>query len=279
MESLEEQLKDETLDHETRAQIGEELNRIGDTRAGVGLRPDGLPDIAWCRVDVSAEKRLFRNERGQVYGEFVLKPFSIAKYPVTYQQFRTFHESPDGFNNEQWWEGLTEKYRQQEILDQRSLFDNHPRDSVSWYQAVAFARWLDAKYAGEMPSTEIRLPLEWEWQWAAQGYDERSYPWGKPDQHFANTRECRLGRTTAVGVYPQGQAWCGALDMSGNVWEWCLNEYGTPTHAAYEGHNSRVLRGGSFVDVAEWAVCGSRFNDLPNRRLDYFGFRVVRVTR
>lgn len=63
-----------------------------------------------------AEKRLFRNEHGQVYGEFVLKPFSIAKSPVTYQQFRAFHESPDGFNNEQWWEGLTEKYRQQEIL-------------------------------------------------------------------------------------------------------------------------------------------------------------------
>jgi hypothetical protein len=161
VESLEAQLKDENLDHETRAQIGEELNRIGDTRAGVGLHPDGLPDIAWCRVDVPAEKRLFRNERGQVYGEFVLKPFSIAKYPVTYQQFRAFQEFPDGFNNKQWWNGLTKKYCQQEIPDQRSPFDNHPRDSGSWYQAVAFARWLNTKYAGEMPNTEIRLPLEW----------------------------------------------------------------------------------------------------------------------
>lgn len=65
--------------------------------------------------------------------------------------------------------------------------------------------------------------------------------------------------------------------MSGNVWEWCLNEYKTPAHTGCEGHNPRVLRGGSFVDVCDWAVCGSRFNDLPNRRLDYFGFRVVRA--
>jgi len=281
---LEDQLKDDTLAHEARAQIGERLHQIGDTRAGVGLRADGLPDIAWCVVGVPQGRRIsFRNERGELYGEFALEPYYIARYPITFRQFQAFIEAPDGFDTDAWWDGLPEAYRKQAVLAQRSAFDNHPRDTVSWIQAVAFTRWLNARCRGERLGPDavvgedivIRLPLEWEWQWAAQGPDHRTYPWGTWDPRFANTREARLGRTTAVGMYPQGAAWCGALDMSGNVWEWCLNEYKYPDRISFDSHNSRVLRGGAFVDVADWAVCASRFNDLPNRRLDYFGFRVA----
>lgn len=290
LDDLEAKLNDLTLDHETRADIGQQLNAMGDTRPGVGLRPDGLPDIAWCAVDVPTElrgvKQAFKNERGEIYGEYDLGgPFFIARYPVTYAQFGAFVDAPDGWTDARWWDGMTPQYQRQPIFPQRTQLDNHPREAVSWYQAVAFGRWLNAKCAGEQVGSlvighdlEIRLPLEWEWQYAAQGADGRTYPWGDVwDGRFANTREARLGVTTAVGMVPQGASWCGALDMSGGLWEWCLNEYKTPDQVSFDSYVSRILRGGSFVDIPEYAVCGSRFNDLPNRRLDYYGFRVACV--
>jgi formylglycine-generating enzyme required for sulfatase activity len=245
---------------------------MGDARLGVGLRLDGLPDIAWRYVDVPPHlrgvKAPFKNERGQVYGEFALEPFYIATYPVTYKQFQAFTDAAHGFGNDGWWQGLTEQYHKQEVLEQRTPFDNHPRDSVSWYQCVAYTRWLNAKYKGETltnpgnssarcivgENAEIRLPLEWEWQWAAQGNDGRDYPWGDWDGRFTNTRECRLSRTTAVGMYPQGASWCGALDMRGSLWEWCLNEQepAIRTVAAQQlGTARRVAR-----RCSDWAVCG-----------------------
>jgi formylglycine-generating enzyme required for sulfatase activity len=300
---LEEDLYDEMLSHEARAEIGRRMNALGDVRPGVGLRQGKLPDIDWCAVPVgparTTEARTFRNERGEIYGQFRLEEFYIAKYPVTFRQFQAFVDAKDGLGQDAWWEGLTPEYRKQSVLGQRALFDNHPRDGVSWYQAVAFARWLNFKCAGETltapggdgsppmiigQDAEIRLPTEWEWQYAAQGEDAageavRKYPWGAWDGRRANTREARLGGTTAVGMYPHGAAWCWALDMSGNLWEWCLNEYQHPDQAGVGGHPARVLRGGAFIDAAEWAACAERFNDLPNRRLDYFGFRVVCVRK
>lgn len=282
-------LRGTTLDHQARVQIGQRLHEMGDSRPGVGLLPDGRPEINWCPVNVPVDPVSFQNEHARVFGGFGLQPYYIARYLVTYRQFKAFLDAPDGFDNDAWWQHLTPRYQKQGVLEQRNPADNCPRDTVSWYQAVAFARWLNALYTGEEllspgggpqrlvigQNAEIRLPFEWEWQWAAQGNFNHAYPWGAWADGVANTREARLGQTTAVGMYPHGASWCGALDMSGNVWEWCLNDYRNPSYGQYEGHNSRVLRGGSFADVAEWAVCGSRFNDLPNRRLDYFGFRVV----
>ena len=54
-------------------------------------------------------------------------------------------KDPDGFNNDEWWQGLTEKYRKQKLDEQNIKFSNNPRESVSWYQCVAFTRWLNAR--------------------------------------------------------------------------------------------------------------------------------------
>ena len=65
----------------------------GDTRRGMGLRSDGLPDIAWCDVpsgDVFLEQR-----RENVH----VNSFQIAKYPVTWSQYRAFLEASDGHHN------------------------------------------------------------------------------------------------------------------------------------------------------------------------------------
>ena len=267
------QLNDPALSHEERQRIGQQLDEIGDARPGVGVDANGLPDIAWCKVDAPDEPITFKDQFGVVFGDFTLKPFFIARYPVTVTQFAAFMGAEDGFANPVWWADMTERYRQQEVLPQRQPGRNVPRDGVSWYQAVAFARWLDSHSQG----ISTRLPHESEWQWAAQGRAAIEYPWGAWDGRLANTRASRLASSTAVGLYPAGASWCGALDMSGGVWEWCLNEYRSPQTVSYDSYLSRVLRGGSFADHHEWAVCASRFNDLPNRRLDYFGFRLVCV--
>ena len=277
-------LNNPNLTHDTRLKMGQQLDENGDSRPGVGLNADGLPDIAWCFVETPDEAVTFKDQFGVVFGDFRLKPFYIARYPVTVAQFAAF--MADNFANPAWWHGMTERYHNQEVLAQRAAGQNVPRDTVSWYQAVAFSRWMNARCQGMTlaegftigDNAEIRLPLEWEWQWAAQGHDGRAYPWGEWDGRFANTRASRLASSTAVGLYPMGASWCGALDMSGGVWEWCLNEYRSPQTVSYESYLARVLRGGSFADHHDWAVCASRFNDLPNRRLDYFGFRLVCVS-
>jgi len=292
VERLEEKLADPALGHPARARIGERLLLIGDTRPGVGLRPDGLPDIVWCPVP-GGRLRL----EGQGNKLFTVRPFHIARYPITYAQFQAFVDAPDGFRNAAWWRGLAK--REKEPGEQRFRFDNHPRDNVSWYAAVAFCRWLTARLPAEawpppladepvqarrdkgsaaQPAVlEIRLPTEWEWQQAATGGDpDREYPWGPQwDGLLANTWESGLSRTIAVGMYPQGASPVGALDMSGNVWEWCLNGYDEPAHVALAGELGRAARGGSWLGYQDGARCACRRGYDPDDLNYGIGFRVV----
>lgn len=136
---------------------------------------------------------------------------------------------------------------------------------------MAFCRWLSDRLG-----YEIKLPTEWQWQQAATGGDpERIYPWsGKWDNGRANTIDSELGRTTAVGIYPHGASLVGAMDMAGNVWEFCLNEFDRPCQVELTGEVSRVLRGGSFLDVPDDARAVFRYDIHPDSRFNYVGFRV-----
>jgi formylglycine-generating enzyme required for sulfatase activity len=259
--------------HWRRAEIGDRLARIGDRRPGVGLTAKGLPDIVWCRIPAGTV-----THQDQA-GTFKVEAFDIARYPVTYCQYRAFLEATDGYQSERWWQGL-----QQEAdpgIAHRTT-DNCPADSVSWYDAVAFCRWLSAKLQeqGRIREDEvIRLPTEWEWQQAATGGDAgREYPWGVWDERCANTNESQLARTTAVGMYPHG-SWAqdAPRDMAGNVFEWCLNKFDAPEFtSADESGDRRVLRGGSWGSHRHLARCSFRgFNLLPVNRGSSIGFRVL----
>ncbi|HMS84964.1 MAG TPA: SUMF1/EgtB/PvdO family nonheme iron enzyme [Nitrospira sp.] len=264
-----ERLDDASLSHQDRLLIGQKLAEFGDTRPGVGVK-DGIPDIVWIDIpggSITLEK---------VDHLFEVKPFRIAKYPITNAQFEAFLIAEDGYRNEEWWKDI----EQSEEADHPSWQEpNAPRETVSWNEAVAFCRWLSAKAPN--PGTSIRLPTEWEWQLAAtSGFPQREYPWqGGWDSSRSNSSDSRLNRTTAVGMYPRGATEQGGLDMAGNVWEWCLNEYDNPEQPKAMQVNKkggrRVLRGGSWYSRPENLRVSNRDGANTVSRDFNLGFRLV----
>ena len=148
---------------------------------------------------------------------------------MTNAQFQCFIDD-SGYEADKWWIDLERQSPERPRWD----YGNHPREMVSWYKATAFCRWLTARLraAGKLSSNEeVRLPTELQWERAARGTDVREYPWGEGyqpgcaniDETDKNGGPYYLRQTSAVGIYPQSASPCGALDMAGNVWEWCLN--------------------------------------------------------
>lgn len=277
------------------------VNHVGDPRRGVGLRADGLPDIEWVfvpAVDPQSGRREF------IYGHEIQRnravhteaDFWIARCPITYAQFQAFLDDPDGFHEDRWWEGLA--VSQEHRLapgEQRFRHWNHPRENVSWYDAVAFCRWLTEKAKAHpdlLPvepdrgrAREITLPTEQQWEKAARGHDGRRYPWGGDEYRsgYANIADTfdqvgphYLGKTTAVGIYPQGVSPYGVADLSGNVSEWCLNEYESG-RTDLGSRADRVLRGGSWIGAHILAAAPVRSKGSPDCRFDIYGFRVCAV--
>ena len=200
-----------------------------------------------------------------------MKPFFISQYPVTWVQYRSFLKADDGYCDERWWEDLAARPEQAGSQFRRK--DNHPAENVSWYDAMACCRWLSRRLG-----YDIRLPTEWEWQQAATcGEPSREYPWpGDWDPARTNMYESGLSRTTAVGMYPTGASPVGALDMAGNVWEWCLNEYERPENTGRSADVRRVVRGGSSYDLRDISARpASRFPYVPDSRDFDLGLRVV----
>lgn len=276
-EWLLDELNDLDTSHARRSTIGQRLDVIGDQRPGIGLGVSGLPDIVWLPV---AEGTVL------VDGvSFDVRPFYIAKYQITHRQFQAF-VNDGGYGNDVWWSGLYR--REEEPPDQQTIYLNHPRDSMRWVDAMAFCRWLSARYTGQpnhLPQSvrigehwQVRLPLEAEWQLAATGGDDNNmYPWGTTwDGRRANTREAGLSQTTAVGMYPDGAAPCGALDMSGNICEWCCNAYEQIENISTNHDVNRVRRGGSCNHYKETARTTFRFDFDPGYRFSHdLGVRVV----
>jgi formylglycine-generating enzyme required for sulfatase activity len=277
---------------------GVAINHVGDPRRGVGLRGDGLSDIEWVFVPEkdpkSGRKEFIYGERKELRSE---ADFWIARYPITYRQFQAFLDAPDGFRIPRWWEGLSASAEHRsDAGEQWFKHWNHPRERVSWWDAMAFCAWLTAK-ADERPDLlpdharcttgwQITLPTEQQWEKAARGHDGRQYPWGGSDYKsgYANIDETYtkvgphyLQKTSAVGMYPQGVSPYGVADLSGNVWEWCLNEYESgKTHPG--GNATRVLRGGSWSYGPHVAAAPFRsVGNLPLSRVSSCGFRVVVV--
>ncbi|MCA9468076.1 MAG: SUMF1/EgtB/PvdO family nonheme iron enzyme, partial [Nitrospira sp.] len=271
--------------HQDRFQIGLTILLFGDDpRPGVGVK-DGIPDIEWVdipggnvrleKVDhLITEEGRIRQKKGDYV--FTLKPFKIAKYPVTNAQFQAFIEDGGYEPDQEWWKGLAHRDLSSSIWPE----PNAPRENVSWFEAVAFCRWLSAR-----TGKSIRLPMEWEWQQAATGGNPANeYPWGKEwDPARCNGSESCLNRTTPVGLYPKGATVQGVMDMVGNVWEWCLNWQNQPEHPEAVRQDDlniqRVLRGKSWKFLPLWQYPLNRLGATPSEAYSTLGFRLAQDIR
>ena len=93
----------------------------------------------------------------------------------------------------------------------------------------------------------------------------------------AHTKHNQLNRSLAVGMYPQGASRDGLFDISGNVWEWCLNPYEEPVDLSLDGTERRVLRGGTWYYWGSYEHTDMRSRYYPDHRYNAGGFRVACV--
>ncbi|MGE0130264.1 MAG: SUMF1/EgtB/PvdO family nonheme iron enzyme [Blastocatellales bacterium] len=281
-------------DAKARAAIGRALGLTGwDNRKGVGIvrgaNGVALPDIDPVEIPGGEFQYGDNSDYAAKPQKLTLPTFHISRYPVTYAQFQTFLDDPEGFADPRWFAGLAASDDERRINEQYFKFANHPREMVNWYQAMAFCRWLSWRRGGgydlkKVDEWAVRLPTEFEWEKAARGVDGRIYPYkGDYDTAKGNTDDV-IGQTSAVGIFPNGASPYGVMDMSGNVWEWCLSNYDKPALDARKENvrtkDTRVLRGGAwFYDLID-ARAVSRFNYFtPFDRNYLIGFRLVVVLR
>jgi len=208
-----------------------------------------------------------KNYSREPLGTYVVDNFLISKYPVTNQQYQMFIKD-NGYETDQWWQELAERYKRPGPYE---AIENHPRGAVTWYEAIAFCRWLSSKLG-----QDVMLPTEQQWQRAAQGDDGREYPWGNIfDPGLCNTWESHNHGSTPVDRYPNGHSPFGVFDMSGNVYEWCLNDYFNPANTGITGVSERATRGGNYMFRYDHAHISYRPFSRPNYRVLSIGFRVV----
>ncbi|MGD8782673.1 MAG: SUMF1/EgtB/PvdO family nonheme iron enzyme [Ignavibacteria bacterium] len=161
--------------------------------------------------------------------------------------------------------------------------ENLPVEYVSWNDAMVFCERLSKLAKGKY---KVTLPTEAQWEYAARGGDKsEGYKYsgsnnlGKVGWYADNSEE----KTHAVAAKKPNEL--GIYDMSGNVWEWCLDKWhnnydGAPTDgSAWEKGDSsfRILRGGSWGDLAGHCRVAYHGGDHPEHRYSYVGFRLVLV--
>ena len=235
--------------------------------------PSSVSLLEWCSVP-PGEVRIKRGGKVKVYQ---VEGFDIGKYPVTNAQIIAFFDASDGYANLNWWD-----YSARALLWRRDhpraaypkpVGHDHPCVYISWYEAVAYCRWLSYK-----TGLRIALPNEQQWLRAAQGEDGRVYPWGNSfDSTCSNTKESGLELTVPVTAHPAGASPYGPLDMVGNVWEWCVNNADSGMGATTIVDENRVIKGGAFNVRGEKVHNRIHHALNPACRYDSVGFRLVRL--
>jgi|GEM_PF-1092548 len=219
-----------------------------------------LPMLEW--INIPAGEVMLEDDAGM----HNVAPFAIAKYPVTNAQFQAFIDD-GGYREDRYWKDLAKR----ETAPKKPSWTApmHPRETVNWYEAIAFCRWL-----AEKTGLAVTLPTEMQWQWAAVGDTGWEYPYENTlDKNTSNTSKSGINKTTPVNKYPQGASPFGVMDLSGNVWEWCLTRY---IHSMnFSNIERRVVRGGSWGDSIDITRATYRHGFDSDFRYFIGGFRVV----
>ena len=274
-----------------RASAGATLGALGDPRLGVGV-VDELPAIEWVAIpggpflmgsDPEVDELADDDEQPQFTCNLIEKGYRMSRYPITVAQYGTF-VTAGGYDQRHYWTEAGWAWREAEDVTGPIAFGlsferaNHPQVGVSWYEAVAFCRWLSA-----VSGQAVRLPSEAEWERAARGTSGRIYAWGNEfDVSRCNMSDTGIGKTCAVGSFPNGESVDGCLDMTGNVLEWCCtkgrveySDYAAQVDNRIEGNESRALRGGAFNYGRVGVRCAYRYRYLPRNQDGGVGFRVM----
>jgi hypothetical protein len=198
----------------------------------------------------------------------------VGKYEVSNGQFRRFRPSHDSKSRGDF-----------------SLCGNdQPVVNVSWYDAAAYADWLNRMYTSSVPpGATFRLPASAEWTAFASCATDRKYPWGNewppPYGNFSDLA-ARREFTDWVGIsgyddgYPvtapvtaAGSNEWGLFGLAGNVAEWCMDWYD-------QARKYRIRHGASWDFDREPALrVRTRGFDRPAVRCDTVGFRLVVALR
>ncbi len=227
-----------------------------------------------------ADKEWFTPEIPQ-HEQVIQTAFWLDLAPVTNASYAHFMRDGGYSTREFWteagWTWLKENKKSgpKDYPDVSSTPDQ-PRVGVTWFEAYAYCQWRGG-----------RLPAEAEWEWAARGPESRIYPWGNDFvSDYVIWEKTSGGRTAPVGegLRTAGASWVGALDMSGNVWDWCNSLYKPYPYKSADGResnsddsNARVLRGGSWRNgLTSDLRAACRLGRPPVAEFDLAGFRCVR---
>lgn len=247
----------------------------------------------WIDYKEAAARK--NREQGQIDRSVFIKNDIINVYPDTLAWVHDFSYS---FN-----EPLTNAYFW------HPSYDDYPVVGVTWKQARAFSVWrtnLLNTFLRQRGMTDVqyfRLPTESEWEWAARGgLDNNQYPWGGP--YIRNTAGCFLGNfkplrgnyvddggLQTVKTYAYNPNDYGLFCMAGNAAEWTSNAFDEAAYDfahdlnpdySYEAKDTdppslkrKVIRGGSWKDVAYYLHNGTRTFEYQDTAKCYIGFRNV----
>ena len=218
----------------------------------------------------------------------VIRKEAVKVYPDTTVWIRDFEYSyNEPMHNDYFW---------------HQAYGDYPVVGVSWEQAKAFCQWrtlnknIYQKEKGHHVVNSFRLPSEAEWEYAARGgLAGATFPWGGP--YAKNDRGCFMANFKPLrGNYAADQALYtveadsyepndyNLYNMAGNVAEWTMSSYHSSSYefsssinpnVNNEGYNRKVVRGGSWKDVAYYLQVSSRDYEVDTIQKSYIGFRTV----
>jgi formylglycine-generating enzyme required for sulfatase activity len=230
-------------------------------------------------VYVPAGEFLMGYDESQRYNErpehtVYLDSYWIYKFEVTNSQFYTFILSQGvNFNSSLLFnrvdnDNILFQENEEWLIDED--FVDYPIKGVTWNGAIEYCEWA----GGE-------IPTEAEWEKAARGTDGRLYPWGNnfPTASLTNFEPYS---TKPVGTYLEGISPYGALDMTGNVYEWVSDWYSADYYSISPDENprgpeigsSRILRGGYWVDKGWYGGfrVTYRIPSRPDNTYSFYGY-------
>lgn len=216
-----------------------------------------------------------------------VEPCYIDRYTVTNFDFQRFVDA-DGYEQLEFWpeEALPALF---DFNDQTGVTaprywrnGRHaagegklPVVGISWYEAVAYARWVGKRLPNDAEWTKS---CAWPIESAPGRVAQRRYPWGEAfDTRRANIWSAGHSRPTEVDAYPDGATVGGVEQMVGNVWEWTTSTLDETTPQAVRFPSAlRTIRGGAFNTYFEnQATCHFQSAEHPLARKNNIGIRLA----